>query len=71
MTIAGCGWKLLFALLRVSLPSHDNRTCERKWRIHGSASELNRIKIKNLRVKIATHGIANKLNRHDVDYPLA
>ena len=32
MTIAGCGWKLLFARLRVSLPSHDNRTCERKWR---------------------------------------
>ena len=32
MTIAGCGWKLLFARLRVSLPSHDNRTCEQKWR---------------------------------------
>ena len=32
MTIAGCGWKLLFARLRVSLPSHDNHTCERKWR---------------------------------------
>ena len=32
MTIAGCGWKLLFARLRVSLPSRDNRTCERKWR---------------------------------------
>ena len=31
MTIADCGWKLQFARLRVSLPSHDNRTCERKW----------------------------------------
>ena len=31
MTIADCMWKLLFARLRVSLPSHDNRTCERKW----------------------------------------
>ena len=27
-----CRWKLLFARLRVSLPSPDNRTCERKWR---------------------------------------
>ena len=31
MTIADCGWKLLFEQLRVSLPSHDNRTSERKW----------------------------------------
>ena len=31
--------------------------------IHGSASELNRIKIKTLRVKIATHGIAKKVDR--------
>ena len=63
MTIAGCGWKLLFARLRVSLPSHDNRTCERKmadsWQCEWTQSHKN----KNLRVKVATHGIANKLNR--------
>ena len=63
MTIAGCGWKLLFARLRVSLPYRMTIALASEngdsWQCEWTQSHKN----KNLLVKIATHGIANKLNR--------
>ena len=62
MTIAGCGWNCysrdcewVYHRMTIALASENGDSWQCEW--------TQSHKHKNLRVKIATHGIANKLNR--------